>query len=133
VSAFPDVRASAPGLSRDLLRAAFRDYFGVADEHADLLIFLYERPYDRIPTREMQALLGGHRAASRSVVYERVRVLREAMEAESLDSGGRLDGMGYALSEVGLAECRQALCRMAEALNNAAPEGAARSRRALTG
>lgn len=110
------------GISKDLLRAAFKDYFGVATEHADILILLYERPGESISTRKMQVLLNSHRPPKRSVVYERVRVLREIMEVESLDSGGQLDDLGYSLTAVGLEECRKALRQMAEVLTRNGPE-----------
>ena len=109
------------GISRDLLRAAFSEYFGIATEHADILILLYERPGERITTRKMQALLNSHRPPKRQVVYERVRVLREIMETESLDSGGQLDDLGYALTHIGLEECRKALRQMAEVLTQDGP------------
>lgn len=110
------------GISKELLRAAFSDYFGVAHEHADILILLWERPSERVTTRKMQVLLNSHRPPKRSVIYERIRVLREIMEAESLDSGGQLDDAGYSLTEVGVDECRKALRSMAEVLTRAGPE-----------
>lgn len=104
------------GISRELLRAAFGEYFGVAVEHADILIILFERPGEPVTTRKMQALINSHRPPKRSVVYERIRVLREILEAESLDSGGQLDDTGYWLTEVGYDECRKALRQMAEVM-----------------
>lgn len=110
------------GISRELLRAAFSDYFGVSTEHSDILILLYERPCERITTRKMQALLNSHRPPKRGTVHERVRVLREIMEPESLDSGGQLNDEGYQLSEIGLDECRKALRQMAEVMTRNGPE-----------
>lgn len=110
------------GISKELLRAAFCEYFGVSVEHADILILLYERPNESVTTRKMQALLNSHRPPKRQVVYERVRVLREIMEPESLDSGGQLDDTGYALTEIGVEECRQALKAMAVVLLRHGPE-----------
>lgn len=104
------------GISRELLRAAFRDYFGVADEHADILVVLYGRAGEWTHLRRLQVLLNSHRPPKRQAIYERVRVLREAMEAESLLSGGQLDELGYALSEVGYAECAKALRALAQVL-----------------
>lgn len=110
------------GISKDMLRAAFSDYFGVATEHADILILLYERPGEQITTRKMQVLLNSHRPPKRGTIHERVRVLREILEAESLDSGGQLNDEGYQLTEIGLNECRQALRQMAEVLLRDGPE-----------
>jgi hypothetical protein len=110
------------GISRDLLRAAFGDYFGVAGEHADILMLLYERPGERITTRKMQVLLNSHRPPKRGTIHERVRVLREIMEPESLDSCGQLDDGGYQLTEIGLEECRKALRQMALVLTREGPE-----------
>ncbi len=110
------------GISRELLRAAFSDYFGVAQEHADILILLYERPGEQITTRKMQVLLNSHRPPKRGTIHERVRVLREIMEPESLDSGGQLDDTGYSLTEIGTDECRNALRQMAEVLTRHGPE-----------
>jgi len=110
------------GISKEMLRAAFCEYFGVSVEHSDILILLYERPDERVTTRKMQALLNSHRPPNRQAVYERVRVLREIMGTESLDSGGQLDDTGYALTEAGFDECRQALRVMATALLSHGPE-----------
>lgn len=110
------------GISRDLLRAAFCDYFGVSEEHADILCVLYGRPGEWVPTKKMQALLNSHRPPNRQALYERVRVLREIMESESLNSGGQLDDTGYALTDVGFEECQKALRAMAAVLLRNGPE-----------
>jgi hypothetical protein len=112
------------GVSQDVLRVAFREYFGVADEHVEILIVLYGRPGEWTPIKRLQVLLDSHRPPKRQAVYERISVLRDAMEAESLLSGGQLDefGQGYALSEVGYAECAQALRALVEALLRAGPQ-----------
>lgn len=109
------------GISRDLLRAAFCDYFGVRGEHADILVVLYERPGVAIPTRELAMQLNSHRPPTRGALHERIRFLREILDAESLDSGGYLDNSGYQLTEIGLAECGRALLVMAEALTRCGP------------
>lgn len=110
------------GISRELLRAAFSEYFGVAIEHADILILLYERPNEQIKTSKMCVLLNSHRPPRRGTVHERIRVLREIMEPESLDSGGQLDDAGYSLTEIGVEECRKALRQMAEVLTRNGPQ-----------
>lgn len=109
-------------VSRDILRAAFREYFGVSEEHVDILIVLYARPGEWVKVKRLQVLLDSHRPPKRQAVYERIRVLREVMDSESLVSGGQLDDLGYALSEIGFEECRMALRAMAEALVRDGPD-----------
>lgn len=109
------------GISKELLRATFRDYFGVSDEHADIVVILYGRPGEWVTTRKMQALLNSHRPPKRSAVHERIRVLREIMEPESLISGGQLSDLGYTLTEVGFSECQKALHAMADVLTRLGP------------
>jgi hypothetical protein len=104
------------GISDDVLKAAFREYFGVAVEHVSVLAILYRRPGEWVKVRRLQALLDSHRPPTRQAIYERIRVLREVMEPESLSSGGQLDDTGYALTSVGYVECNRALRAMAEAL-----------------
>jgi hypothetical protein len=118
------------GLNSSLIREAFCDYFGVRAEHADILVVLYERAGRSVPTRELAKLLNSHRPPARGAIHERIRFLREIMEPESLDSGGRngeRDGQGrlnereYSLTETGLSECSEALRIMAEALLKCGP------------
>ncbi|RAK51603.1 hypothetical protein [Phenylobacterium soli] len=109
------------GISRELLRAAFCDYFGVADEHADILVLLYERPGTMILTRDLAKLLNSHRPPTKGAIQERIRFLREIMEAESLDTGEDDESSGYALSDIGVNECVKALREMAEALMKCGP------------
>jgi hypothetical protein len=104
------------GVSKDILRAAFREYFGVSDEHASVLVVLYCHPGEWLKVRKLQVQLDSHRPPNRQAVYERIRVLREAMEPESISSGGQLDATGYALTGIGYRECDLALRAMAEAL-----------------
>lgn len=104
------------GLSRELLRASFAEYFGLSIEHVDILVALYERPTESVPTKKLRHLVNSHRPPTIGALHERVRTLREVMEPESIDSGGRLDPEGYRLSEVGYAECRKALAHMARIL-----------------
>lgn len=109
------------GISRDVLCGAFRDYFGVSREHCDVLVVLYQRPGEWVKVKQMQILLDSHRPPKRQALYERIRVLREAMEPESLTSGGQLDDTGYALTGIGYRECDKALRAMAEALVRDSP------------
>jgi hypothetical protein len=104
------------GVSKEVLRSAFREYFGISAEHADVLVVLYCRPGEWTKVSRLQVLLNSHRPPNRQAVYERVRVLREAMEPESVSSGGQLDDTGYALTGVGFQECDVALRSLAEAL-----------------
>jgi glycine/D-amino acid oxidase-like deaminating enzyme len=114
------------GISTDLLRAAFCDYFGVAEEHADILVLLYERPGKPIPPKEMARLLNSHRPPTRGAIHERIRFIREIMEDESIESGLPTDhawepASGYFLTTTGMAECAEALRVMAEALMRCGP------------
>jgi len=110
------------GVSREILRAAFGEYLGLGDEHVDILIVLYGLPGEWVKAKRMQRLLDSHRPPKRQAVYERIRILREAMEVESVESGGQLDDAGYRLTEVGFDECRKALRLMADALVKDGPE-----------
>lgn len=104
------------GISRDLLRAAFSEYFGLSRVYIDVIVLLYERPYESVPIKKLSYLLNSHRPPSAGVIHERIRVLREVMDAESIDSGGRLNPEGYRLTELGYRECQVALGHMAEIL-----------------
>jgi hypothetical protein len=110
------------GVSKGILREAFREYFGLSEEHVDILVVLYRRPNEWVKIKALQVLLNSHRPPKRQAIYERVRVLRDVMEAESLLSGGQLDDQGYALSEVGYRECEAALRVIADALVRERPE-----------
>lgn len=116
-----ETRRLVHGVSRDLMRAAFCDYFGVRDEHAEILVLLYEHPGAAFPTRDLARRLNSHRPPTRGAIHERVRFIREIMEPESLDSGGFLDDRGYALTEIGIGECVTALRVMAEVLIRCGP------------
>lgn len=100
------------GISRDLIRTAFRDWLGVQDSQADLLVLLYSHRGRPLPCRKIGYELQSHRPLNAAAVHERVRVLRSAMESESID----LDDRGYFLSEVGMRECRLALREIARTL-----------------
>lgn len=104
------------GISDEVLCAAFKEYFGVSIEHVAILAILYRRPGEWVKAPRLQVLLDSHRPPTRQAVYERIRVLREAMEPESVSSGGQLNDTGYALTSVGYVECNKALRAMAEAL-----------------
>lgn len=110
------------GISRDLLRHAFSEYFGVSQGHAAILVALYGCPGEHIPIKRLGLLVDNHRPPLHPALYERIRVLREIMEPESLISAGPFDAAGYCLTEVGIEECRKALAAIAEAMLRAAPQ-----------
>jgi hypothetical protein len=95
-----------------MLRTAFRDWFGIQDNQADLLVLLFDRQGRPMSCKAIGQALQSHRPLTVGAVHERVRVLRQSMEAESLDS----DSRGYFLSAVGMSECRKSLQAMARAL-----------------
>lgn len=99
-------------LSRDIIVAAFRDWFGIQDNQAQVLVTLFERNGRPVKARELGALVSTHRPIGEAAVMERVSGLRSAMEAEAIDTGPR----GYLLTEIGRKECRDALTRMAETM-----------------
>jgi hypothetical protein len=110
------------GVSKEILRAAFGEYLGLGDENIDVLVVLYSLPGVWVKAKRLQRLLDSHRPPKRQAVYERIRVLREAMEVESIESGGQLDDAGYRLTEIGFDECRKALRIAAEAMVKDGPE-----------
>lgn len=109
-------------VSREMLRAAFSEYFGVSQAHCDVLVVLYSRPNEWTTVPRLQVLINSHRPPKRQAIYERIRVLRDVMEAESIESGGQGHGTGYRLSEVGFRECRMALLTVSDALQREGPE-----------
>jgi hypothetical protein len=101
------------GVSRDLIRTAFRDYLGVADAPADVLVTLFELDGRPIATKLLCAMVNSHRPLSAGALHERIRVLRQAMESEAVDFE---EEAGYFLTDVGMDECNRALRKMAEAM-----------------
>jgi hypothetical protein len=93
-------------VSRDLVRAVFRDWFGLQDNQADLLVILWEQGGGGLKRGDLCAALNSHRRISAGALYERVRGLRAAMEVEAVDFD---QVRGYRLTEVGMAECARAI------------------------
>ena len=102
--------------SQELIRAALGEWFGLGREYIEVLHILYEAAGDWISAEDMRSRISSHRRLSKQAVYERISVLRSAVDAESIDSGGQLDPSGYRLTEIGFDECRRALGSMAAVL-----------------
>jgi hypothetical protein len=100
------------GIRRDLVRAAFCDYFAIGEARADLLIALYERAGEAARWDVLRHEADSHRPPTRGALQESIRLLRACMKTESID----LQDGGYCLTDVGLAECQEALIETATAL-----------------
>ena len=100
------------GLTRDMARLAFRDYLGVGDETAEVLVSLFEEKGGPVESRALCISVNSHRPIKIGALHERIRCLREAMDTEAIDS----DKGWYSLTDVGMAECRQALGESAKAM-----------------
>lgn len=100
------------GLTRDMARLAFRDYLGVGDDTADVLVSLFEAKGEAVDSRSLCVSVNSHRPIRMGALHERIRCLREAMDSEAIDS----DKGWYSLTDVGMAECRQALGESARAM-----------------
>lgn len=101
------------GVSRDMLRTTFRDWFGIGDAQADILVTLYDRGGKSLTSRELAVAVNSHRPLSTGALHERISVLRQAMESEAVDFD---ECRGYCLTDTGLTECTHALRQMAIAL-----------------
>jgi len=118
------------GISRDLLRTAFRDYFGIYESSATLLVELYQAGRDEeglsnpVPVKDLCYLLSSHRSLNAGALYERVRVLRAAMSPEAIEQ----DNSNYWLTDVGFDDAAGAIKDLARTLTDdfvvahAAPE-----------
>lgn len=98
-------RVTLGGLRRDLVRAAFVDYFGIGGARADVLIALFERQGEPAKSAVLANEVNRHRRPQLTALWESIFVLRSCMAAEAIDRSDE----GFWLSEVGLAECRKAL------------------------
>lgn len=107
------------GLTRDMARISFRDYLGVGDEVADVLVLLYEAGGEPVQARALCMAINSHRPLKIGALYERISVLREAMDTEAVDSANGC----YWLSEIGMEECRRAMRDTASALTRSVIEG----------
>lgn len=106
------------GISRDMLRTSFRDWFGIQDNQADVLVILYEQNGASLNRRALCLAVNRHRPLSMGALHERIRALRAAMEVEAIDFD---ETTGYCLSEIGLEECQKAVRQMAQALAATTP------------
>jgi hypothetical protein len=120
------VRVTIGGLRRDLIRAAFCEYFGIGDPCAHLLIALYEGFGQSHPSEKLRKAVNSHRLPSANVIWESIRVLRSVMEPEAIDR----DESGYFLTDTGLRECNDGLAYMGALLAGAVVEDRAQLRQA---
>lgn len=97
------------GVTRDFLRVAFRDYFGLQDNQAEVIVTLWEARGRPLSARQLATGVDSHKPPTPGAIMERIRHVRVAMLEESVDRSDR----GYFLTEVGVEECQQALCHMA--------------------
>lgn len=104
------VRWSNHGLRRDILKAAFSDWLGLPDAEADLLVALFDLGPEPVSWQLIAMAINSHRPPTQPALWERIRKLRQAMEAEAVDS---VEGKGYCLTEVGRAECAKAIADLA--------------------
>lgn len=100
------------GCPVSLHRVAFEGYLGLGPGSSEVLVVLFDRAGEPISARDLCKQVSTHRPLNTQALYERIRVLREAMDTEALDS----DQGCYFLTEVGMAECHRALAEMAKAM-----------------
>lgn len=92
---------------------------------SEVLVILFDRGGDPITARDLCRTVSTHRPLNTQALYERIRVLREAMDTEALDS----DQGSYFLTDVGMAECHRALAEMAKAMTGESIASTAQPRR----
>ena len=88
--------------------AAFVHWFGVERRCAELLCVLVSANGSPLTLPQLAVLC----SATDASIRLRVHLLRKAMEAEAIDR----DETGYWLTDVGLAEARNAMAEMAKSL-----------------
>lgn len=117
-------------VSRETLRRCLAEGLGISDEHAQVLVVLLEHQGEPLTSQQMCRLVNTHRPLRLNVFQERVRLIREVMGRDAIAGfrtpgereGRRPDGSfgflnsTYSLSEDGIAQCRRALVKVAEAL-----------------
>lgn len=113
------LRQLIDGVSRNLLRAAFCEHFGFPEEIADILVILYGRPGEPIPTRDLGRLLNSHRPPTRGALVERVQSIR-ALMPECLNRAWLDD---HYLTPAGIRKCGEALRTASKALGDCASAG----------
>lgn len=90
-------------------RAAFQHYFGLSPAQAGVLVLLFNAKGGFLTTAQLAAL----ESTNCDAILIRVNRLRDAMEAEAVDS---VRGQGFRLSDVGVHECRTAMGAMSRSL-----------------
>jgi hypothetical protein len=99
-------------MRRDLVLAAFCDYFGIGEARSALLIALFELRGDPATAKALGLRVDAHRPPGPGAIQEAISVLRKCMDSEAIDTSEA----GYFLTEVGLGECGEALVAVAAAL-----------------
>lgn len=105
----PRTRRTAGGTTYQM---AFRVWFGLTEAESGALVMLFERGGQPITAHDLAQALG----ISEGRVPVAVVKLRQALEAEAVDC---VRGIGYALTEIGMGECRGALWTIGEELRKA--------------
>lgn len=105
-------RWSNHGVRRDLLKAAFSDWFGIESGVCDVLVALFDLNGTPTPWQALAVATDSHRPPTQGAMWERIRILRRAMDCEAIDC----DAGAYSLTEVGLGECKKALSELADHL-----------------
>ena len=101
------------GMRWELVRHSFMDWFGVERATADTLVLLWGAQGEAVQVGQLSDELRISRLLSTNAVEVRICALRKAMESEAVDT---LPSGGYCLTDVGLAECDQALDQTAREL-----------------
>jgi len=113
------------GCPASLHKVAFEGYLGLGPGSSEVLVILFDRAGTPISARDLCRVVSTHRPINTQALYERIRVLREAMDTEALDS----DRGSYFLTDVGMAECHRALAEMAKAMTGESIANTAQPRR----
>jgi hypothetical protein len=95
-----------------VVQAAFRDWFGIGDEYARVILCLYQSGGKPQDWRVVARFVSTHKPMSRGAVHEAISTLRETFESEAIDR----DDDGYWLTEIGQAECRRAFRELGQQL-----------------
>ena len=90
-------------------RTAFEHWFGISYAQAQVLALLFQARGGFLSTQQIAVM----ESSTHENVMVRINRLRQALETEAIDT---VRGQGYRLTEVGLAECRQAITEFALSL-----------------
>lgn len=102
------VRWSSHGVRRDLLKAAFSEWFGIEGGVCDVLVALFDLDGEQAAWQALAIATDSHRPPTQGAMWERIRILRKAMDCEAIDC----DAGSYSLTEIGMSECRRALAEL---------------------